>query len=209
MKIMVFLSLLIMLSGLSAFENRPTDFNVTSGKIEEAAGNRLQIRVPEFRATLRDETVQSVTVNFTYLGPTQEVFHLDNGEVRGQFGLKLRAKDICNLVYVMYHFDGKYPGINVSVKSNPGQSTSQQCKDNGYINSIPFRIKVDAPIIKVDEPHTLAAELDWLDLTVLLDHVVVWQGTLPNIPAASQEGPIGFRSDNAHILFDYKVGAWQ
>jgi hypothetical protein len=125
-----------MLGAASAQSNAQRgDFEVTDGKIEKAAGNRLMVVSKEMRATLRKSSAaQNVAVKFTYLGPTREVAHLGNGEVRHQFGIKLKAQDICNLVYVMWNFDSQK--IAVSVKLNPGQRTHEECLDRGYINDI-------------------------------------------------------------------------
>jgi hypothetical protein len=62
------------------------------------------VSTKEMRATLKFPTQQNVTVKFTYLGPTQEVSRLGNGEVRSQFGIKLRAQDTCNIVYHVAFF---------------------------------------------------------------------------------------------------------
>ena len=114
---------------------QPKDFNVTDGKIEKVAGNHLMVSTKELRATLKLQTQQNVTMKFTYLGPAKEVAHLGSGEVRSQFGIKLRAQDTCNIVYIMWHFapDQK---IAISVKRNPGQRTHEDCLDHGYINHI-------------------------------------------------------------------------
>jgi len=77
------------------------DWNVSDGRIEKAAGNRLMTQSKEMRATLKRNTPQQVIVNFAYLGPSREVSRLGSGEIRHQFGIKLKAQDICNLVYVM------------------------------------------------------------------------------------------------------------
>ena len=104
---------------------QPKDFDVPDGKIETAAGNRLIVSTKEMRATLKFPTQQNVTVKFAYLGPTMEVSRLGNGEVRSQFGIKLRAQDTCNIVYIMWHLapDQK---IAVSVKRNPGQPDARR-----------------------------------------------------------------------------------
>jgi len=183
----------------------PKDFNITDGKIESAADGRLQIRTKEVRATLKKQTVQKVAIHFTYVGPTEEVSSLGDGSVRHQFGLKLQAQDICNLVYVMWHFDSPNDNrIEVSVKNNPGLATHEQCLDNGYVFNLSPVELAPAPIVKVDEPHTLTAALDDKELLVQADGVTVWRGTLPDV-VASFTGPVGLRSDNAHIVFDYKV----
>jgi len=182
-------------------QSRPSDFDVPDGKIERAEGERLMVSTKEMRATLKFQTQQSVVVNFTYLGPTKEVSRLGNGEVRSQFGIKLRAQDTCNIVYVMWHFapDQK---IAVSVKRNPGQKTHEECLDNGYINNIKPRTSALPQPVRPDQPHTLSASLRGTNLTVTADKKVVWDGDLGRV-AMEFDGPVGLRSDNAHVVFDF------
>jgi hypothetical protein len=181
---------------------RHRDFKVSDGKIDKAPGDRLIVGSKEMRATLkRTGPSQKVTINLTYLGPTSEVSHLGDGEVRHQFGIKLKAQDTCNLVYVMWNFDKQK--IIVSVKLNPGQRTHEDCLDRGYIRVKP-RLSVPPPAVVVDQPHTLSADLEGQELTVTADGTMIWQGTL--IPAALDlKGPVGLRSDNARVIFDFFV----
>ena len=198
---------LLALATLSSAEaqtrTKLSDFDVSDGKIEKSAGDRLMVRSKEMRATLKKISLsQKVTLKFTYLGPTSEVSHLGSGEVRHQFGIKLKAQDTCNLVYAMWHFDMQR--IAVSVKLNPGQRTHEDCLDRGYINNIKPLVAAPPPALRVDEPHTLYAELEGQELTVKADDKVVWQGTLP--PVVLQfKGPVGIRSDNSHVAFDFLV----
>lgn len=181
---------------------RPGDFDVPDGRIERAEGNRLKVTTKEMRATLKFPTQQSATVNFTYLGPTREVAHLGSGEVRSQFGIKLRAQDTCNIVYVMWHFapDQK---IAVSVKRNPGERTHAECLDHGYINR-KARISAPPQPILPDQPHTLSASMSGSNLTVIADGKIVWEGDLGPV-ALEFNGPVGLRSDNARVVFDLLV----
>lgn len=182
---------------------RPKDFDVSDGKIDKAAGDHLIVFSKEMRATLKSNGVQKVRVPFTYLGPTQQVSHLGNGEIRHQFGFKLEAQDICNLIYAMWNFDTQK--IAVTVKLNPGQHTHEQCLDRGYINDIKPRVWAPSPIVRAGAPHVLSAELEGQKLTVKTDDVIVWQGTL--VPVVLKfKGPIGLRSDNARVVFDFLVG---
>src|SRR5271166_5820237 len=183
---------------------RLSDFEVSDGRIEETGGNRLRVRSKEMRATLKkDGGEQNVSVSFTYLGPSREVAHLGNGEVRHQFGIKLKAQDICNLVYVMWNFDTQK--IAVSVKLNPGQRTHEECRDKGYINNIKPHVVAAPPEVLVDQPHVLSADLEGQELTARADGQIVWQGTL--VPVVLDfNGPVGLRSDNANVVFDYVVG---
>src|SRR5271166_1864942 len=185
----------------SAQKRNVSDFAPTDGKIEKAAGGRLHVRSKELRAVLKAKTSSNITVQFTYLGPTQEVSRLGDGSVRHQFGLKLRAKDICNLVYVMWHFDSPNDNrIEVSVKSNPGKATHEQCRDDGYIFKLNPTTTAPAPMVRPDEPHTLETLFVDKQLTVKADGSVVWQGILPDVAFLS-DGPAGLRSDNAHVVF--------
>ena len=198
--ISAFLLLALFVPGAQA-QLQPEDFDVPDGKILKAAGNRLMVSTKEMRATLKFSTQQNVTVKFTYLGPTGEVSRLGSGEVRSQFGIKLRAQDTCNIVYIMWHFapDQK---IAVSVKRNPGKRTHEECLDYGYINNIKPRVSATPPPIHPDQPHSLSAFMHGSNLTVVADERIVWQGDLGPV-ALEFNGPVGLRSDNAHVVFDF------
>lgn len=192
-----------LLVALSAKAQRqPTDFDVPDGRIEKA-GDHLMVSTKEMRATLKFPTPQNVTVKFTFLGPTKQVSHLGDGEVRSQFGIKLRAQDTCNIVYVMWHFSPNQK-IAVSVKRNPGKRTHEDCLDHGYINNIKPRISALPPSVHADEPHTLSAIMSGSNLTVKADDGVVWEGDLGPV-SLEFDGPVGLRSDNAHVVFDFLV----
>lgn len=182
---------------------RPGDFNVADGKIERGPGKRLKISTKEMRATLKFTTEQSATVKFTYLGRTKEVAYLGRGEVRSEFGIKLRAHDDCNVVYVVWHF-APDQRIAVSIKRNPGKRTHAECLDRGYISNIKPRIS-DAPApVEPNQPHVLTAAMSGSDLTVTADNKLVWWGDLGPV-ALTFSGPVGLHSDNARLLFDFLV----
>jgi len=145
------------------------------------------------RAVARGSQGDAGTLEFTYEGPTQKVSKLASGDVREQLGLKLRAEDGCNLVYVMWRFSPK-PEVVVQVKRNPGAHTHEECGTNGYERVKPTRhAKVPRP--DPNSEHTLTASITGDDLTATVDGSVVWQGTLP-ASAHELHGPIGVRSDN-------------
>jgi hypothetical protein len=127
---------------------------------------------------------------------------LGNGELRQQIGLKLRAQDSCNVIYVMWHV-APQPGIAVSVKSNPNQSTHAQCADRGYIN-LPSQPTAFDATIRPNEPRTLRAEIVGNRLTVFADGVIAWQGALPE-QAFAFDGPSGVRTDNGAFEFDLRA----
>src|SRR5208283_1119081 len=97
---------------------------VTEGAVEEMPVGRLNVNVSKMRAYVNALTEQLVEAQFTYLGSTGNEARLGSGELRRQFGLKLRAQDACNLVYVMWRIDPESKLV-VSIKSNPGQHTSR------------------------------------------------------------------------------------
>jgi len=113
--------------------------------------------------------------------------------VRRQIGLKLRAKDTCNVVYVMWHVEPT-PGVFVSIKSNPGKATHAECGDRGYTTPKPART-ASAPRIEPGSSNVLRADLEARVLRVHADDALVWEGTLPD-DAFAFDGPAGLRTDN-------------
>jgi len=81
------------------------DLCVTEGTIEDAGHDHMSVDVPKMRAYVTRASEQSVEVRFRYAGPTPKESALGSGQMRRQFGLKLRAQDPCNLVYVTWRID--------------------------------------------------------------------------------------------------------
>jgi hypothetical protein len=175
---------------------------VTEGAIEERAGGRLGVSVPKMRAYLNALTPQSVEADFTYLGSTGNEARLGSGELRRQFGLKLRAQDACNLVYAMWRIEPESKLV-VSVKSNPGQHSSAECGNRGYRNIKPARSK-PVPVLHPGQAHALRAEMNGAEMKVFADNVLVWEGSV-GPEAGSLEGPVGLRSDNARLEVEFRA----
>jgi len=176
---------------------------VTAGEIAALPDDRLRIDLPEVRAVVRAATPQAAEIRFTYGGPTADTKPLGSGEVRRQIGLKLRAEDGCNLVYVMWRIAPK-DEVVVSVKRNPGQETSAQCGNRGYTNVEPRRGAPPPPVDPGSE-HVLRAELAGHELRAWSDGAPVWEGALgPAIDAF--DGPVGLRSDNVKADLELRVG---
>lgn len=70
---------------------------VTEGEITQLSENMLAISAPKVRAFVTNPTLQEVEARFRYLGPSEKSVPLASGQMRRQFGLKLRAQDGCNL----------------------------------------------------------------------------------------------------------------
>jgi hypothetical protein len=183
---------------------------VTEGALEQSSGQGfsadvpLSVNVPKMRAYVKGFTTQTVALNFAYLGPTAAESALGSGEIRRQFGLKLRAQDPCNLVYAVRRVEPE-SRLVVSVKSNPGQHTSAECANRGYRNSKPRRIS-PVPLLHPGGSHTLRAEMDADFLRVVADGAVVWEGAL-GADVLNLNGPVGIRSDNVRLEAGEPAGA--
>jgi hypothetical protein len=180
-----------------------SDLCVTNGEIKPAARGRLLVETPSSRAVLRSLTDAVAEIDFRYLGPSADAKPLASGELRRQIGLKLRAKDTCNLVYAMWHIEPD-ARIAVSIKRNPGMRTHEQCDAHGYINLKPTMADATDKIAPGEE-HSLRAELHQSRLTVIADGKVAWSGDLGQ-RIFEFDGPVGMRSDNARFDFVFLAG---
>jgi hypothetical protein len=145
-----------------------SNFCVTEGTIQEAGGDRMSVDVPKMRAYVTTSTSQSAEIRFHYAGPTHKESALGSGQMRRQFGLKLRAQDPCNLVYVIWRIDPESKLV-VSVKRNPSEHTSAQCGNRGYTNIKPRKSSA-VPRLQPGDSHTLRAELKRQELRVFVDN---------------------------------------
>ena len=180
------------------------DLCVTNGEISAVVGGRLRVETPSSRAVLRSLTDPVAEIAFRYLGPTAGEKPLASGELRRQVGLKLRARDSCNLIYAMWRIEPD-SRVVVSIKRNPGMTQHAECDAHGYTNLQPTA-GAEPPSIAVGEEHRLRAKLSQSQLTVTADGKVVWSGDLgPH--SLELDGPVGMRSDNARFEFVYLAGS--
>jgi len=168
---------------------------VTENDLIQLPNQRLEVTAPKMRAYLMRQTRQLVEVRFEYVGQTDHVDPLGSGEIREQFGFKLRAADACNLVYVMWRFK-KTPLLVVQVKRNPGMHTSDECGNHGYTTIATRSLAAPTP----GSSHKLRAKLDGSKLQVSVDGGDPWHVDV-GTAALTFNGPVGIRSDNAHIRF--------
>lgn len=176
---------------------------ITEGALEELKGSRLAVTVPKMRAFVAAATTQVAEARLTYLGPTSAETRLGSGEMRRQFGLKLRAQNGCNLVYTMWRIEPESKLV-VSVKSNPGMQASSECGNRGYRNIKPRRSSA-VPRLNPGDSHTLLADMNGSELRVSVDDRVVWEGDL-GPDALSFDGPVGVRTDNGRFEFELLTG---
>lgn len=164
---------------------------VTKGHV---AGN--EIFEPTVRGYARGAGGDAASLTFTYRGESFETRELAGGQSRRQIGIKLRAQDSCNVVYVMWRLDPK-PKLDVSVKLNPLEKTHEECGADGYTKVKPHK-KSFIPAFEYGKTHTLRAEIVGDELYAWIDDKLLWQGTLPET-ARAIKGPAGIRSDNVKL----------
>jgi hypothetical protein len=119
-----------------------------------------------------------------------------------QFGLKLRAADACNLIYVMWRVQPESKLV-VSVKSNPGAHRSAECGNHGYQNIKP-QSSAPVPAVAPGQMHTLRAIVTGSELQAWVDGRPVWRAQLGAV-AGAMSGPAGVRSDDARLEFELAV----
>ncbi|MBZ4329295.1 hypothetical protein [Corallococcus sp. AS-1-12] len=182
--------------------------HVTQGQVvnlqeeEQQDGTHFAIDGPRQRAVVPETTGDDVELRFTWLGATDEVVPLASGQHREQVGLKLRARDGCNLIYAMWRI-APSAGIVVQFKSNPDDRESGECGNSGYTTVRP-RFMEPLERLSPGESHVLRARIDANVLTVYADGQRVWEGLLP-ADALGLEGPVGMRTDNARVRFELLV----
>jgi hypothetical protein len=184
----------------------PTKLCVTEGSLVPGTDARFTVEVPKMRAYLTAPSTQDVQALFTYLGSTKDEKPLSSGEMRRQFGLKLHAKDACNLVYVMWRIAPESKLV-VSVKRNPEQHSSAECGNRGYQNIKPAH-SAPLPALEQGASHSLRAETSGSQLHVFADDKLVWEGDVGS-DAAGLAGPVGIRSDNAKLEIELRAGGWK
>jgi hypothetical protein len=179
---------------------------VTKGTVATNA----PVTEPTVRAVALGSSGEAASMTFTYRGHSAKVRELASGQERHQLGLKLRAQNGCNLVYVMWRLESKQgiPIVDVSVKRNPGQRSNEQCGTDGYTKIKPQKDKYAlVPVLGAGEKHTLRAAITGDELRAWIDDKLVWRGTLPD-SARDLVGPAGIRSDNlAYDLVAFAASA--
>lgn len=177
---------------------------VTQGAIEVHPSGRLLVIRAKMRAVLAAATPAIAELRFTYRGPVLDAEPLRSGQLRRQIGLKLRAQDACNVIYVMWRIEPE-SRLVVSIKRNPGLRTSRECGNEGYTNVTP-RHATPVPALSPGAAHTLRAAMDADALRVFVDGALVWEGAL-GPDALSFDGPVGVRTDNGLFELDLLVAS--
>ena len=175
---------------------------VTEGRGIPLPGGGLRVEEPRLRAVVPGMVTGPASVprvaelRFVYGGPSRVQLPLQSGELRRQVGLKLRARDGCNVIYVMWRILPREEVV-VSVKSNPGLQRSDDCGNGGYQTVRPVE-RGALPVLVPGVRHSLRAELRGVALKVWVDGTTAWEGVLP-AEALAFDGPVGLRTDNGRF----------
>ena len=166
----------------------------TLGGLERAAEAWVHTG-PQLRGTFPGSCGDSAALGFRYLGAAPERVPFGSGKMHRQLGLKLRARDSCNVLYVMWRFDAR-PGIVVLAKSNTG-THHEECGNRGYHRVRPLWSEpVEPP--EPGSTHALAARLDGEAIEVWVDSRVVLRATIDSLLVPAR-GEAGVRSDNVRF----------
>jgi hypothetical protein len=188
-----------MSSGLSA--NNPVEqFCITEGHITNTEGPWMNVNSTKMRAVLGFAGKPEAELRFRYLGETEDRSRLLSGGERTQLGLKLKAQDDCNVLYVMWRIN-PVSSLVVQVKSNPGQHRHAECGNSGY-TTIRGKFSGQVPKIVEGSEHSLHAVLNGSTLSVDVDGAPTWEGNVAD-DVSHFDGPVGLRSDNAR--FDFQL----
>ena len=158
------------------------DLHVTRGRITAAA-----ISEPTVRAVARGSSGDAAELAFSLRGPSERSRALASGETVHQLGLKLRAQDSCNVIYVTWCGDR----VVVSIKHNPGKRRHRDCGAAGYTELAGATARVLAAGVTARIRASIADE----QLTAWIDDVLVVHCALPAF-ARDLAGPAGLRTDN-------------
>ena len=193
---------------------RKKSLNVTKGSVSETASGFLTITRPTVRAVEKSGKAKSAKLRVRYRGPTSETVPLKNGSIRRQIGLKMKAMDTCNLLYVMWEIEPKEK-LKVQVKRNPGKKYHKECGTDNYFKQVPYVNQDDSshgfPSAKDQRSHILEADLfpvgeKGYDLHIYIDGKQVWQNTIPQSLLQGIDGHAGIRTDNGSFIFKLFTG---
>jgi len=183
---------------MAAIEPAGSALCVTEGQVQPLRGGRMEVADPAMRAVAMQTGGDAGDLEFTYEGPSKGEAPLANGELRRQIGLKLRAADTCNVLYVMWRLTPQSE-LSVSVKRNPGMTQHAECHDGGYQRIKAARTE-PLPNVREGETHRLRAVRSGETLRVFADDHLAWEGVVGE-DMLGFEGPVGVRTDNGRFVF--------
>jgi hypothetical protein len=111
---------------------------------------------PTMRAFAHETSGDAAALTFVYRGETEHARALASGQERRQLGLKLRAANGCNLVYVMWR-QGPKPKLDISLKYNPAGQARGRPTARHRRHPFPARRDRGRPAHRVDRRSAILA----------------------------------------------------
>ena len=189
---------------LEPVDTQRSDLRVSLGTISQTTSGYLTVVGPKERAVRTSGKHSQALLRFRYRGPSQKTAPLDSGAVIEQIGLKMRAMNTCNLLYIMWRIKPTEE-IYIAIKRNPGKTNYKDCGANGYkvLGRVPVKpLGITAANQKT---HRLGASVTETAgryaCEVTIDGRPVWSESINAKLIADIKGPVGFRSDNGSFIF--------
>jgi len=185
-----------------------SDLRVSLGEISQTKSGYLTVVGPKERAVRTSGEHSSAVLQFRYRGPSEKTALLDSGSLVRQIGLKMRAMNTCNLLYIMWRIKPTEE-LYIALKRNPGKVTYKECQANGYMQLARVRLKPLGITAATHKPHRLGASVTetagQFTCTVTIDGRKVWSGKIDPKHISDIKGPVGVRSDNGSFIFKLLV----
>ena len=197
----------------SVGENKPeeqpidtprSDLRVSLGRISQTKSGYLTVVGPKERAVRTSGEHSNAVLQFRYRGPSETISLLDSGSFVRQIGLKMRAMNTCNLLYVMWRIKPTEE-IYIAIKRNPGKSKYKECLSRGYLQLGRVPLKPLGITAATQKAHRLGASVTETDgrytCAVTIDGRRVWSDKIDAKHISDIKGPVGIRSDNGSFIF--------
>ena len=185
-------------------DTRRSDLRLSLGKISQTKSGYLTVVGPKERAVRTSGKHSKALLRFRYRGPSEKTAPLDSGAVVRQIGLKMRAMNTCNLMYVMWRIKPTEE-IYIAIKRNPGKTTYKACRANGYIVLGRIPLKPLGITAATQKTHRLGASVTETAGRyageVTIDGRRIWSREIDAKLISNINGPVGIRSDNGSFIF--------
>ena len=185
-------------------DTRRADLRVSLGTISQTTSGYLTVVGPKERAVRTSGKHSQALLRFRYRGPSKKTAPLDSGAVIQQIGLKMRAMNTCNLLYIMWRIKPTEE-IYIAIKRNPGKLKYADCGANGYtvLGRVPLKpLGITAATKKTHRLGAFVTETAGrYAVKVTIDGRKVWSDGIDAKLIADINGPVGFRSDNGSFIF--------
>ena len=174
------------------------------GNISQTKSGYLTVVGPKERAVRTSGMHSKALLRFCYRGPSEKTAPLDSGAVIQQIGLKMRAMNTCNLMYIMWRIKPTEE-IYIAIKRNRRKSTYKACRADGYIVLGRVPLKPLGITAATQKTHRLGASV--METAgryageVTIDGRRIWSGSIDAKLISSINGPVGIRSDNGSFIF--------